>query len=112
MSNRTSFVIYGLTSENRWQLDAQTPSESEARAYAENMVAAAQHGGVKIIREWHHTNGSITEKEIFHVSTPQTGKKKIVVHPIDEAPDCTKPGGSVRSSGPHDHRSPAAALFR
>ena len=92
MSNRTSFVIYGLTSGKRWQFDAQTSSESEAKAYTENMVAAGQHEGVKIIREWRHTNGSITEKEIFNVSTPRTGKKKIVVQSIDEAPECTKPG--------------------
>ncbi|MBF0562961.1 MAG: hypothetical protein HQL37_13290, partial [Alphaproteobacteria bacterium] len=73
--------------DNRWMIDAEMDSETAALKYAESLVTAAEHSGVKVTRERTRADGTISEQEIFN-KTVQTKQKKLSIKGIDDANDC------------------------
>ncbi|MFN3076825.1 MAG: hypothetical protein ABT940_08110 [Alphaproteobacteria bacterium] len=84
----TNFSVQ-VNDEGRWIVDAEFSSEAEALKHAENLVTAADHSGVKVVREWTRGDGTITEREIFN-KTISGRKKKITIVPVEETNDCVE----------------------
>lgn len=85
--SRQSFSVQVQT-DNRWMLEAQTAHEAEAMALAESLIAAAQHEGIRVLREWQRSDGTFAEKEIFSKKVQVKKEKKVTISPVEETTDC------------------------
>ena len=85
---RASFELQTQQSE-RWVTEQVCESENAARAAAKAAFAKPQCAGVRILKNWTRSDGTVTEN-VIHTETRQPAEPKVVISAVDDAPYCRK----------------------
>lgn len=90
-AGRESFEVQILR-QNRWVTESMRPKDAEARELAKKIFADKSCAGVRVVRNWMKSDGSMVESTVFEEKRTVRDDGPIRINPIEERPPlCDRP---------------------